>query len=264
MQLTGQQLKQFRDALLSAFPTSGDLAQMVSFELNENLNAIAGGQNHSEVVFNLIQWAQARGQSEQLMSAATNMNPDNPQLRSFVAQCQNSQSPAQQISTQSSTTAESTSTVKASNSKITVFFSYSHKDEDLRDELATHLSMLKRKNIIEDWHDRQITAGSDWANAISANLDTADIVLLLVSANFLASDYCYDKEMTRAMERNASGVAIVIPIILKPCDWHDAPFGKLQALPKNTKPVTTWDNRDEAFLDIAQGIRVAVERLKQV
>jgi hypothetical protein len=141
---------------------------------------------------------------------------------------------------------------------IEVFFSYSHRDEELRDELATHLTMLKRQGIIAAWHDREITAGSDWAGAIDTHLNSASVILLLVSANFLASDYCYDLELGQAMKRHAAGEAQVIPIILKPCDWTGAPFGKLQALPKNAKPVTKWDDRDEAFLDVAQGIRRAI------
>ncbi|MEH2003729.1 toll/interleukin-1 receptor domain-containing protein [Nostoc sp.] len=147
---------------------------------------------------------------------------------------------------------------------VKVFFSYSHKDEALRDELATHLSMMKRQGVIEAWHDREISAGSEWANAIDDNLEVADIILLLVSANFLASDYCYDKEMTRAMERHQTREARVIPIILKPSDWNGAPFGKLQALPKNAKPVTTWQDQDEAFLNVAQGIRRVVEDIAKL
>lgn len=144
---------------------------------------------------------------------------------------------------------------------VKVFFSYSHKDETLRDELATHLSMMKRQGVIEAWHDREISAGSEWANAIDDNLEVADIILLLVSANFLASDYCYDTEMIRAMERHQTREARVIPIILKPVDWNDAPFGKLQALPKNAKPITTWPDQDEAFLNVVQGIRRVVEEM---
>ncbi|WP_427157428.1 toll/interleukin-1 receptor domain-containing protein [Aliinostoc sp. HNIBRCY26] len=142
---------------------------------------------------------------------------------------------------------------------VKVFFAYSHKDEALRDELATHLTMMKRQGVIETWHDSEITAGSEWANAIDENLEVADIILLLVSDNFLASDYCYDKEMTRAMEQHETREACVIPIILKPTDWNGKPFGKLQALPKNAKPVTTWQDQNEAFLNIAQGICRVVE-----
>jgi len=148
-----------------------------------------------------------------------------------------------------------------SSQSIEVFFSYSYKDEVLRDELATHLSLMKRHGVIEAWHDREISAGREWANAIDDNLNTADIILLLVSANFLASDYCYDIEMQRAMERHEAREARVIPIILKPVDWSDAPFAKLQALPKNAKAVTTWQDKDEAFLNVAQGIRRVVEEM---
>ena len=144
---------------------------------------------------------------------------------------------------------------------VEVFFSYSHKDEDLRDELATHLAMLKNQGLIKAWHDREISAGTEWANAIDENLNSADVILLLVSANFLASQYCYDIEMKRAMERHEAGEARVIPIILKPVEWSGATFGKLQALPKNAKPITTWSNRDEAFLNVAQGIRRVVEEI---
>jgi hypothetical protein len=149
---------------------------------------------------------------------------------------------------------------QTSAAPIEVFFSYSHRDEELRDELAIHLTMLKRQGIIAAWHDREITAGSDWAGAIDDHLNSASIILLLISANFLASDYCYDIELTQAMQRHAAGEARVLPVILKPCDWTGAPFGKLQALPKNAKPVTKWDDRDEAFLNIAQGIRAAIAK----
>jgi hypothetical protein len=120
---------------------------------------------------------------------------------------------------------------------VKLSFSYAHKDEALRDELAKHLALLKYQGIITTWHDRNITAGTEWAQAIDTNLNTADILLLLISANFLASDYCYDTEMQRALERHHDGEARVIPILLKPCDWEGAPFGKLQACPLLTVPV---------------------------
>ncbi|MBL1199788.1 MAG: toll/interleukin-1 receptor domain-containing protein [Nostoc sp. GBBB01] len=144
---------------------------------------------------------------------------------------------------------------------VKVFFSYSHKDEALRDELATHLVMMKRQGIIEAWHDREISAGTEWANAIDENLEIADIILLLISTNFLVSNYCYDIEMKRAMERHETREARVIPIILKPTDWNGAPFSKLQALPKNALPITKWQDQDEAFLNVVQGIRRVVEEI---
>src|SRR6266571_7691445 len=147
---------------------------------------------------------------------------------------------------------------------LEVFFSYSHKDQDLRDQLETHLSLLKNQGVISSWHDRKIIAGTEWAREIDAHLNTAQIILLLISADFLASTYCYDIEVKRAMERHNGGEARVIPIILRHCEWHPAPFGKLQALPTDGKPIDSrnWYNKDEAFHNITQGIRKAVEDLQ--
>lgn len=140
-----------------------------------------------------------------------------------------------------------------------LFYSYSHRDERLRDELEAHLAVLKRKGVIENWHDRKIEAGDDWRGSIDAELEAADIILLLVSSSFLNSDYCYDVEMTRALERHAQGSAKVIPVILRPCLWKEAPFGKLQALPTGGKPVTDWSNKDKAFTDIAEVLSAQIE-----
>jgi hypothetical protein len=144
---------------------------------------------------------------------------------------------------------------------IEVFVSYSHKDEALREKLGTHLSLLRRQGVISDWHDRRIGAGQEWAGAIDEHLDSTAVILLLVSADFLASDYCYDMEMTRALQRHDSEDACVIPVILRSVDWRGAPFAKLQALPKDGRPVTSWPNEDEAFTDVASGVRKAVEKL---
>lgn len=142
-----------------------------------------------------------------------------------------------------------------------LFFSYSHADEALRDQLEKQLAMLKRQGVIETWHDRRIGAGTDWATQIDDHVETDDIILLLVSPDFLASDYCYEKEMRRAVERHDAGEAVVIPVILRPCDWQGAPFGKLQALPKDGKPVTLLPDIDAALLEVALGVRGAAERL---
>lgn len=142
-----------------------------------------------------------------------------------------------------------------------VFFSYSHADEALRDQLEKQLAMLKRQGLIESWHDRRIIAGNEVDNEISAQMEGADIILLLVSSDFLASDYCYEREMTRALERHHAGVAKVIPVILRACDWHAAPFGRLLATPPDGKPVTQWPDRDQAFLEVAKSIRSAVEEI---
>lgn len=135
---------------------------------------------------------------------------------------------------------------------ISVFFSYSHEDEQLRNQLEQQLAILKRQNVIATWHDRRITAGEVIDHAISSNLEMANIILLLVSPAFLASDYCYDHEMQRAMERHGAGEAVAIPVILRPCDWHGTPFGKLLATPTDGKPVTQWADRDQAFLEVTK------------
>ena len=150
-----------------------------------------------------------------------------------------------------------------STEAVEVFYSYSHKDERLRDKLQTHLSLLKRQGFIAEWHDRRIAASDEWAGQIDEHLSTAKIILLLISPDFLASDYCYDLEMTRALERHDAGEARVIPIILRSVDWREAPFAKLQALPKDGKPVTEWPNRDAAFTNVAAGIRAVVEALRK-
>jgi hypothetical protein len=145
--------------------------------------------------------------------------------------------------------------------KVRLFYSYSHRDERLRDKLERHLATLKRNGVIESWHDRKIGAGNEWKGGIDANLEAADIILLLVSSDFIDSDYCYDIEMKRSMERHDQGSAKVIPIILRSCIWSTAPFGKLQALPTDAKAVTSWSNRDEAFTDIAKGLSVQIRQM---
>ncbi|MHB1400679.1 MAG: toll/interleukin-1 receptor domain-containing protein, partial [Trichloromonadaceae bacterium] len=144
-----------------------------------------------------------------------------------------------------------------------VFFSYSHRDEVLRDELEKHLSILRRQGFIEVWHDRRIGAGGELAREISQNLETADVILLLVSSDFLSSDYCYDIEMKRAMERHSAEEARVIPVILRPCDWHDAPFGKLLATPPDGKPVTRFPTLDDAFVMVVADIKQALRQMGQ-
>ena len=145
--------------------------------------------------------------------------------------------------------------------RIKIFLSYSHEDEKLRDILAKHLCILERQQIIQSWYDRDIAAGTEWAGEISEQLQLADIILLLISADFLASDYCYDIEMKRAMERHDAGKARVIPIILRPVEWSSVPFSKLQALPIDAKPITSWDNIDLAFVNVAKGIRLICEEI---
>ena len=145
---------------------------------------------------------------------------------------------------------------------LSVFISYAHKDETDKDELVIHLANLKRQGKIRAWQDRDIEAGTEWHEEIRQQLETAEIILLLITPRFIASDYCFDLEMQRAVERHNQGTARVIPIMVKPCDWQETPFSKLQVLPKDAKPISTWSDRDQAFLDVVQGIRKTVESLQ--
>ena len=147
--------------------------------------------------------------------------------------------------------------------RISIFCSYAHEDERLRKKLEAHLALLQQKGLITTWYDHKIRAGVEWANEISSHLNKAQVILLLVSPSFLASDYCYGTEMMQALARHDAGVARVIPVILRPVYWQGAPFSKLEALPTDARPITgrSWHNLDEAFANVAQGIHKIVEEL---
>lgn len=143
---------------------------------------------------------------------------------------------------------------------VSLYFSYAPADEPLQTQLAKHLSKLERDKNITSWSQRQILPGDEPAQVINQQLSTADIILLLVSANSLADDTCYNLEIQWAMKRHQAGEARVVPILLRPAEWVGAPFSQLPMLPKNCQPVATWTNPDEAFQEIAEGIRaVALE-----
>ena len=144
---------------------------------------------------------------------------------------------------------------------IEIFLCYARKDERLLKELESHLGALQRQNYFDFWHDREIMPGKERALEIDKHLSTAKIILLLVSHHFMNSDYCYLDQMKPALERHERGEARVIPVILRPVYWQNAPFSKLQALPTNGKPITKWQNRDEAFFDVAEGIRKTIDEL---
>ena len=145
---------------------------------------------------------------------------------------------------------------------LSLFCSYSAVDERHREKLETHLATLKRLGILNVWHFRKITAGQDWATEIDARLNAAGIIALLISPDFVASDYCYGVELTKAMDLHRKGKAQVIPIIVRPVVWGGTPFAALQALPRAAKPITSWQNRDQAYEDVARGIRAACDGLK--
>lgn len=147
---------------------------------------------------------------------------------------------------------------------VSLFYSYAHEDEPFRNELEKHLAVLRRTGVIAPWHDRRITAGHEWADEIDRYLESAQVILLLVSADFLASDYCWGVEMNRALARHDAGDARVIPVMVRPVDFFSGvPFARLQALPRDARPITEWPNKDAAWADVARGIRLACSEVQQ-
>ncbi len=146
---------------------------------------------------------------------------------------------------------------------VRIFISYSHADENYRHEFGKHLESLKHQKIVEIWHDRSITPGQEWSDSINTELNRSDIILLLISSDFISSNYCYEIEMNLAISRHESGDAVVIPVILRPCDWTDLPFGRFQAATKDGKPVVKYPSLDDAFLEITQNIKAIAKKLSK-
>lgn len=137
---------------------------------------------------------------------------------------------------------------------LTVIFSYSHKDEPLRDELDAHLAVLRRLNLVKTWHDRKLEPGQKWDPNIKEMIYSADIILLLISADFFNSDYCYDEELSIALDRHERGDAVVVPVLARPCQWKETEVSAIHGLPKDMRPVSLWEDRDLAWNDVANGI----------
>jgi replicative DNA helicase len=144
-----------------------------------------------------------------------------------------------------------------------LFVSYSHADELSLTELEKHLSTLKRENLLATWHDRKIVPGSDWEGKIDEALQDSDIIVFLISPDFIASEYCIEKEVAVALEKHNRGDVIVIPIVVRPVDWLSTPIAKIQALPKDANPISAWSDKDQAWLEVAKGIRTAIGVLEK-
>lgn len=145
---------------------------------------------------------------------------------------------------------------------IGIFLCYAHEDKAFLKKLKQHLAPLKRQGLVTSWHDGDIHAGATWEQEIHAHLNSAQLVLLLVSPGFMDSDYCYSIEMTQALERQRRGECRVIPVIVRAVYWQEGPLGKLQALPTEGKPIASWRDQDEAFLEVIEGIRRAIEEIQ--
>lgn len=139
-----------------------------------------------------------------------------------------------------------------------IFYCYSDNDQGLRDQLGKHLSSLKRSGIVSILSDRNIQKGSSWKDETDQSIKNADILLLLVSPDFIASEYCYSSEMKEALKRHEQGTVRVIPILIRPTDIGHSPLSHLQALPENGQAIAGWRDQDEALSKVAQGIRKAV------
>ncbi len=147
---------------------------------------------------------------------------------------------------------------------VEVVFCYARKDQKFLGKLKEHLSLLLREKRITLWADIDLDAGIDWRQEVHYRLDTARMVLLLISPSFIASDYCYGVEMQRALERHERGEAHVIPILVRPVvGWQSAPFGILQVLPKNARPISLWSDSDKACHNVVEEIKKVIEKMEE-
>lgn len=138
---------------------------------------------------------------------------------------------------------------------INAFISYSHADEKVLDRLHKHLAVLQRDGNLSTWSDHKLLPGAKFGSEISAALENSGLFLALVSPDYLASNYCYEKEFEHALRMADAGKIRIVPIVIEPCDWQASPLGQFVALPKDGKPVSEWTNQNNAFLDIVTGLR---------
>jgi hypothetical protein len=155
-----------------------------------------------------------------------------------------------------------TESKEGQKSSIRVFISYAHKDEKFKDELVEQLSGLKNNNIISDWTDRQILGGEKWDERIKQNLEDSKIILYLVSSSFMNSSYINEVEIKRSIEKHEKGEAIVIPVIIRFCDFKSLPVQGLQALPKNARPIEDWKPRSKGWLDVIMQLKEIIKSIK--
>lgn len=148
---------------------------------------------------------------------------------------------------------------------LKIFYCYSHVDEVIRDELQKHTKMLERRGIITNWHDRKILPSQTWDKEISEKLSESDIVILIISADFISSDYCFEVEMQEALKLHKEGKLRIIPVCARTCDWKDAPFSHIQGLPLDMKPIMSegWHNSDEAYYNVVDGLKQLIEDILQ-
>jgi hypothetical protein len=147
---------------------------------------------------------------------------------------------------------------------IKAFISYSHNDTAMLDMLHKHLAQLRREGLINTWEDRAIDAGGVLDQQISSALTKSTLFLALLSPDYIASNYCYEKEFQTALQLQETGKLIIVPIVIEPCDWLSTPFNKFKAIPKDGKAITTWENKNTAFLDVTQNIRRLIKASEEI
>jgi Effector-associated domain 1/TIR domain len=260
MSLSGKQLKEFQNALLAAFSPQS-LKQMVRTEMEENLDAIVGGGNFMQIVFELIAWAEQYGRTEELIEAAYRANSGNPLLKAFYqeftkssANVASGQTPPPSGSN-SNTAPPDTPTAK----RTKVFISYSHKDREYLDRLQVHLKPLERAGIVERWDDTMIQPGQRWKEEIEKALAEAKVAVLLISPDFLNSDFIADSELPPIFAAEAEGKdgPIVLPVIVRPSLFHlEKSLSQIQAVNEPSRPLIklTDGEQDEVFVKLAETI----------
>ena len=268
MELTRAQSKQFYEALLDAFPKFSDLSMLAEFELGVNLYAIAGTGNLSQAIFELISWAKSRGRLEELIAATYRYNSGNPALKRFAeevgltdAGTTTTQAPPKD-SKQDSTDSTSAADAKGDKpAKTSIFVSYSHKDKKWLDLLQTHLKPLIRSKdgAISLWDDTSIQPGAKWRDAISQALAEAQVAVLLVSPEFLASDFIATTELPQLLQSAEKQGLTIIWVPVRPSAYRLSPIGEYQAAYSPATPLSGLSpkKRDAAMVEIAEKIGAA-------
>jgi hypothetical protein len=145
-------------------------------------------------------------------------------------------------------------------SPVEVVLISAREDRSLRDELLAHLAALTYQGLISTWHDGLLEPGAERDSTIQQRLSAATVIVPLISSDFIASEDCHARQLNAATMCTAAGTAIVLPVIVRACDWRHLELGRLKVLPDNAKAVASWANRDEAWENVALGIRAAICR----
>jgi Effector-associated domain 1/TIR domain len=244
--MTPAECEELKQALMSAFPTPGELQQVVAFKLGKNLSVIAEGNSYSEIVFNLIQWTRAHEKMDSLLIGARQMNPGNSRLRVFEKQYRvlrggrNSWLGDVHYS-----------------SPVKIFVGYSRKDRSYLEELRVHLVPYVRANKVACWDDTEINPGAMWREEIKTALQVANMAVLLVSAHFLASDFIVNHELPYLLASARSGKMVILSVIVRPSLFKDTDLAQFQAINSSSQPLSgmSRSERDKVWIRVVERIK---------